>query len=65
MWAGIGAYRLSADQIADNVQYVRGSLGVDGVILFSYDSLADAARGPGFFLQVGARLSVLISSQFQ
>jgi uncharacterized lipoprotein YddW (UPF0748 family) len=52
LWAGIGAYRLSRDQIVDNVQTAR-RLGVGGVILFSYDSLADPAHGPGYLSQVG------------
>ena len=52
LWAGIGAYRLSSDQIVDNVQAAR-RLGVGGIILFSYDSLADAPRGPGYVTQVG------------
>ena len=51
VWAGIGAYRLSADQIAENVRSAR-RIGVRGVALFSYDSLVDAARGPEFLLQV-------------
>jgi uncharacterized lipoprotein YddW (UPF0748 family) len=51
VWAGIGAYRLSADQIAANVRSAR-RIGVHGVAFFSYDSLIDAARGPGFLLQV-------------
>jgi hypothetical protein len=52
LWAGIGAYRLTRDQIVDNVQTAR-RLGVGGVILFSYDSLADPAHGPGYLSQVG------------
>jgi uncharacterized lipoprotein YddW (UPF0748 family) len=52
LWAGIGAYRLSRDQIVDNVQTAR-RLGVGGIILFSYDSLADPAHGPGYLSQVG------------
>jgi len=51
VWAGIGAYRLSADQIAENVKSAR-RIGVRGVALFSYDALVDAARGPGYLLQV-------------
>jgi len=47
VWAGIGAYRLSPAQIVDNVQTAR-RLGAGGVILFSYDSLADPARGPDY-----------------
>ena len=52
LWAGIGAYRLSAEQIVENVQAAR-RLGVGGVILFSYDSLADPSHGPGYVSQVG------------
>jgi len=52
LWAGIGAYRLSPPQIAENVQSAR-RLGVRGIILFSYDSLADPAHGPGYLSQVG------------
>jgi uncharacterized lipoprotein YddW (UPF0748 family) len=52
LWAGIGAYRLSADQIVANAQAAR-QLGVGGIILFSYDSLADPAHGPGYVSQVG------------
>lgn len=52
LWAGIGAYRLSADQIVENVQAAR-RLGVGGIILFSYDSLADAPHGPDYVTQVG------------
>jgi uncharacterized lipoprotein YddW (UPF0748 family) len=52
VWAGIGAYRLSPDQIAENVRSAR-RVGVGGVILFSYDSLTDPTRGPGYLFQVG------------
>jgi uncharacterized lipoprotein YddW (UPF0748 family) len=52
LWAGIGAYRLTRDQIVDRVQSAR-RLGVGGIILFSYDSLADPAHGPGYLAQVG------------
>jgi len=52
LWAGIGAYRLSPAQIAENVHAAR-RIGAGGVILFSYDSLADPARGPGYLSQVG------------
>jgi len=46
VWAGIGAYRLSPDQIAENVRSARRAGA--GVALFSYDSLIDAARGLGY-----------------
>jgi uncharacterized lipoprotein YddW (UPF0748 family) len=52
LWAGIGAYRLSAEQIVENAQAAR-RLGVGGIILFSYDSLADPSHGPGYVSQVG------------
>jgi len=52
LWAGIGAYRLSAEQIVENAQTAR-RLGVNGIILFSYDSLADPSHGPGYVSQVG------------
>lgn len=52
LWAGIGAYRLSAEQIVENAQTAR-RLGAGGIILFSYDSLADPPHGPGYVSQVG------------
>jgi uncharacterized lipoprotein YddW (UPF0748 family) len=52
LWAGIGADRLSPAQIFENVHAAR-RLGVRGIILFSYDSLADQARGPGYVSEVG------------
>jgi uncharacterized lipoprotein YddW (UPF0748 family) len=52
LWAGIGAYRLSPAQIAENVHAAR-RIGVGGIILFSYDSLADPSHGPGYLSQVG------------
>ena len=52
LWAGIGAYRLTSGQIVENVQAARRS-GVGGIILFSYDALADATHGPGYVSQVG------------
>jgi delta-aminolevulinic acid dehydratase/porphobilinogen synthase len=52
LWAGIGAFRLSSDQIVENAQAAR-RLGVGGIILFSYDSLADSTRRPGYVSQVG------------
>jgi uncharacterized lipoprotein YddW (UPF0748 family) len=39
LWAGIGAYRLSSSQAIENIQIAR-RLGVRGIVLFSYDSLA-------------------------
>jgi uncharacterized lipoprotein YddW (UPF0748 family) len=52
VWAGIGAYRLSPDQIASNVQAAR-RVGAEGIILFSYDSLTGPSHGPDYLAQVG------------
>ena len=51
LWAGIGANRLSSEQTVDNILAAR-RLGVGGVILFSYDSLADPAHGPDYLTRV-------------
>jgi uncharacterized lipoprotein YddW (UPF0748 family) len=50
LWAGIGAYRLSSTQIAENVQTAR-RLGA-GIALFSYDSLTDPPRGTEYLAEV-------------
>ncbi|MEP6467628.1 MAG: family 10 glycosylhydrolase [Parafilimonas sp.] len=52
LWVGIGAFRLSSEQIMDNVQTAR-RLNVGGIILFSYDSVAESKNGPGYVAQVG------------
>ena len=52
VWAGIGAYRLSSEQIVENAQTAR-RLGVGGIILFSYDSLTSPSHGPDYLAQVG------------
>jgi uncharacterized lipoprotein YddW (UPF0748 family) len=52
VWAGIGAYRLSSTQTIENIQAAR-RLGVDGVILFSYDSLTSAPNGSHYLTEVG------------
>jgi uncharacterized lipoprotein YddW (UPF0748 family) len=41
VWAGIGAYQLSAAATIDNIRSAR-QLGAEGVILFSYDNLDSA-----------------------
>jgi uncharacterized lipoprotein YddW (UPF0748 family) len=61
LWAGIGAFRLSPAQIVEHVRTAR-RLGVRGIILFSYDSLTDPARGPDYLSQVG-RAAFLPGSQ--
>jgi len=58
VWAGIGAYRLSSEQIAENVQAAR-RLGAGGSILFSYDSLTSPSHGPDYLAQV-ARAAFLV-----
>ena len=52
VWAGIGAYRLSSDQIAENVQTAR-RYGAAGIVLFSYDSLTGPPHGTDYLTQVG------------
>jgi dihydrodipicolinate synthase/N-acetylneuraminate lyase len=44
MWAGVGAYRLTADQAVGHVRLAREA-GAGGVALFSYDSIAAGRRG--------------------
>ena len=51
VWAGIGAYRLSTAQTAENIRIAR-RLGASGVVLFSYDSLIASPQGPGYLSQV-------------
>jgi len=51
VWAGIGAYRLSSDQIVENVQTAR-RLGAGGVILFSYDSLTGPPHGADYLSHI-------------
>ena len=54
VWAGIGAYRLSGADTLRQIQEAR-ALGVDGVLLFSYDSLVSPARGPDNLSRIGAQ----------
>jgi uncharacterized lipoprotein YddW (UPF0748 family) len=54
VWAGIGAYRLTGDQTLKQILAAR-RLGVDGVILFSYDSLVDPSRGSDNLARIGAQ----------
>lgn len=63
LWVGIGAYRLSSDQIVENVRTAR-RLGAGGIILFSYDSLTDPARGRDYLTDVGRSLGLLLPSSF-
>ena len=52
VWAGIGAYRLSPRETIDNIATAR-RLGVDGIILFSYDSLISPPNGTEYLAAVG------------
>lgn len=52
IWAGIGAYRLSADQTVARISAARRA-GVDGVVLFSYDSLLEAAPAGTHLSEIG------------
>jgi hypothetical protein len=45
VWAGVGAWRLTPDQIVRHIGAARAA-GAKGVVLFSYDSLAAASREP-------------------
>ncbi len=51
VWAGIGAYRLSSAQTVENILMAR-RLGVDGVILFSYDSVTSPPHGAQYLTDV-------------
>lgn len=53
-WAGIGAYRLTGDQTLRQILAAR-RLGVDGIILFSYDSLVNPSRGSDNLARIGAQ----------
>jgi uncharacterized lipoprotein YddW (UPF0748 family) len=51
VWAGIGAYRLSARETIDNISTAR-RLGVNGIVLFSYDSLISPPNGTEYLAAV-------------
>jgi uncharacterized lipoprotein YddW (UPF0748 family) len=52
VWAGIGAYRLSSGATINNIAIAR-RLGVNGIVLFSYDSLVSPPNGPDYLAAVG------------
>lgn len=52
VWAGIGAYRLSSAQTIESILIAR-RLGVTGVILFSYDSLASTSPSGQSLSEIG------------
>jgi uncharacterized lipoprotein YddW (UPF0748 family) len=45
VWAGVGAWRLTPDQIVRHISAAR-TAGAHGIVLFSYDSLASVEREP-------------------
>jgi uncharacterized lipoprotein YddW (UPF0748 family) len=49
VWAGIGAYRLSATETVANIETAR-RLGVEGISLFSYDNLVPHANADARYL---------------
>lgn len=51
VWVGIGAYRLSSAQTIENILAAR-SLGANGIILFSYDSLTSPPNGSEYLSEV-------------
>jgi uncharacterized lipoprotein YddW (UPF0748 family) len=53
VWVGIGSYRLTPQQTVLNIASARAAR-TGGVVLFSYDSLVDPARGfPDYLSRVG------------
>lgn len=52
VWAGIGAYQMSPAQTVAHIT-AAGRLGVAGVILFSYESLAAPPNGAGSVSELG------------
>jgi uncharacterized lipoprotein YddW (UPF0748 family) len=49
VWAGIGAYRLTATQTVENIRTAR-RIGTAGIVLFSYDSLVDPRQANADYL---------------
>jgi uncharacterized lipoprotein YddW (UPF0748 family) len=52
VWAGIGAYRLSSSRTVENIRTAR-RLGAEGIVLFSYDSLAQSPHGSDYLPALG------------
>jgi uncharacterized lipoprotein YddW (UPF0748 family) len=61
VWAGIGAYRLTSAQTVENIRAARRA-GVNGIVLFSYDSLVTPTAGSDYLAEV-ARAAFTASSQ--
>lgn len=54
VWAGIGAWRLTARDTIENIRTAR-RLGASGVVLFSYDSLVSPRQASGDYLETVGR----------
>lgn len=52
VWSGIGAYRLSQEALVGRIRLAQ-SLDVGGIVLFSYDSLAEMPSGPARVVTIG------------
>jgi uncharacterized lipoprotein YddW (UPF0748 family) len=52
VWAGIGAYQLSSSRTVENIRTAR-RLGAEGIVLFSYDSLAQSPHGADYLPALG------------
>jgi uncharacterized lipoprotein YddW (UPF0748 family) len=52
LWAGIGAYRLTSTQTIESIRIARRA-GADGIVLFSYDSVAAGPKGTDYLAEVG------------
>jgi len=52
IWAGIGTFGLTSTQIVERVQAARRA-DVNGIVLFSSDTLTEPTRGPDYISQVG------------
>jgi uncharacterized lipoprotein YddW (UPF0748 family) len=56
LWPGIGAYRLAASETVDRIRVSRRA-GVEGILVFSYDSVASHAKSTGYFAELRAILT--------
>ena len=61
LWAGIGAFKLTAPQTAMQIQAARHA-GASGFVLFSYDSMTDGGQGPADYLAQVGRAAVIGTS---
>jgi len=61
LWAGIGAFKLTAPQTAMQIQAARHA-GASGFVLFSYDSMTDGGQGPADYLAQVGRAAIVGTS---